>query len=38
VNDEGMVAELDEIVAEHIAEVDLILDYEHPHSLFTLAR
>jgi hypothetical protein len=33
-----MVTELDEKVVEHIAEVDLVLDYEHPHLRFTLAR
>src|SRR5439155_797992 len=37
-DDEGMVTELDEKIAEHIAEVDLVLDYEHPHLRFTLAR
>jgi hypothetical protein len=26
-----MVAELDEEVAKHVAEVNLVLDHEHPH-------
>src|SRR5262249_34263568 len=38
VNDQRMVAELDEELAEDIAEVDLVLDNQHPHSRSSVAR
>ena len=31
VDDDGLVAELEKIVAKDIAEVDLVLDHENPH-------
>ena len=38
VDDHGLVAELQQEVAEHIAEVDLVLDNQHSHLRSSLAR
>src|SRR5215510_11533712 len=38
VHDQRMVAELDEELAEDIAEVDLVLDNQHPHARSSVAR
>jgi hypothetical protein len=38
VHDQRVMAELDEKVAKHSAEVDLVLDHQHPPSGSSLAR